>query len=124
MLSMPPARITSACPSIMAWAAYMMAFEPEAHTLFTVVHSTVSGKPAFLGRLPGRGLAQVGRNHVAHNHLLHFRGRHAGLVQSAFQRNGAQLGSRQRRQGPAKRANRRANGGNDDNFFGLHIQEM
>ena len=48
MLSIPPATIISASPKRILCAACAMAFIPLAHTLFTVVAITLSGKPANL----------------------------------------------------------------------------
>src|SRR5438876_7773028 len=45
MLSMPPATITSASPSWMAWAASTTAFSPEPQALFTVKLGTSFGTP-------------------------------------------------------------------------------
>ena len=48
MFSIPPATTISASPAIIACAPCITAFIPEAHTLLTVVHGTLSGKPANL----------------------------------------------------------------------------
>ena len=48
MLSMPPATIQSLSPIIIDSAPSIMAFIPEAQTLFIVVPGTVSGIPANL----------------------------------------------------------------------------
>ncbi len=45
MDSIPPATIISASPALMAWAAIMTDFRPEAHTLFMVVAGTSLGIP-------------------------------------------------------------------------------
>ena len=47
MLSMPPARTSSASPARIAWAASITAFKPEPHTLLTVKAAMESGRPAF-----------------------------------------------------------------------------
>lgn len=46
MLSIPPATTIWLVPSWMVWAAIMVAFIPEEHTLLIVVQTTVSGIPA------------------------------------------------------------------------------
>ncbi len=46
MFSMPPARITSASPAVMAWAARCTAFIPEPQTLLIVMAGVSSGRPA------------------------------------------------------------------------------
>ena len=46
MLSIPPATIISASPSMMFCAAMAMDFIPLAQTLFTVVQITSFGRPA------------------------------------------------------------------------------
>lgn len=45
MLSMPPANMISRSPDLRAWAAIMIDFMPEAHTLLMVVASVDSGQP-------------------------------------------------------------------------------
>lgn len=46
MDSMPPATTISAPPVWICWTPSMTAFKPEAQTLFTVVHTVVSWRPA------------------------------------------------------------------------------
>ena len=46
MLSQPPATTTSCRPSCTLCAPSVTAFMPEAHTLFTVVHTTELESPA------------------------------------------------------------------------------
>ena len=46
MLSQPPATTVSCRPSCMLCAPSMTAFMPDAHTLFTVMHTTELGSPA------------------------------------------------------------------------------
>lgn len=46
MDSMPPATASWLWPVWMDWAASMMAFMPDAQTLFTVVQATDSARPA------------------------------------------------------------------------------
>ncbi len=43
---MPPATTTSVSPDRMACAPRMTAFRPDPHTLPTVVHGTLLGRPA------------------------------------------------------------------------------
>jgi hypothetical protein len=45
MLSNPPAATTRWWPNASDAAAYVTAFIPDAHTLLTVVHTTLSGSP-------------------------------------------------------------------------------
>ncbi|MNF43260.1 hypothetical protein D3C84_243370 [compost metagenome] len=46
MFSIPPAMTMLASPHSILCVAIEIAFIPEAHTLLTVVHCTVSDKPA------------------------------------------------------------------------------
>src|SRR5437899_1847994 len=67
MLSMPPATITSASPSWMAWAASTTAFSPEPQALFTVKLGTSFGtppssaatRPGFAPRPAGRSWPRI-----------------------------------------------------------------
>ena len=47
MFSIPPAITTSLSPKAIDWAACIILFIPDEQTLFTVVHGTSSGIPAF-----------------------------------------------------------------------------
>ena len=67
MFSMPPATTASASPALMAWAAIVIAFIPEAQTLLTVMALVSSGSPAIDAGLTARVLPQPRLEDVAHD---------------------------------------------------------
>jgi hypothetical protein len=77
----------------------------------------VVGQAGVQGGLAGGGLAEVGRQHVAHEYFLDFLRVYPGPGQGALDGLRSQLGGRKSGQYPAKAANGRAYGGHYNYFF-------
>ena len=119
--SSPPASTMSAAPARIWSAAIITALSAEPHILLTVVAGTPCGTPAAERRLARRCLAEVGRQHAAHDHFLHVAGGDAGGLDRGLGGGGAELHRAQRRQDSKKRTDRGAFGGDDDDFWSGHV---
>src|SRR5262249_20596762 len=114
MLSIPPATITSASPSAMAWAASTTAFSPEPQALFTVKLGTSFGTPpSSVATRPGLRPSPR-REHVAEDHLVDLRGLEPGAAHRLADHDAAQPGGGCLRQGAAQRADGGARRAHDD----------
>src|SRR3569833_1298853 len=61
MDSVPPATTIEALPVMMVCAPRMMAFSADAQTLLTVVHTTLSGRPAPMAHWRAGAWPRLGR---------------------------------------------------------------
>ncbi len=75
-----------------ACAASITAFSPEPHTLLTVTAGTASDSPPRERGLPRRGLAETGRDHVAHEAFVDARRIDAGAAHGFADDERAELG--------------------------------
>ena len=108
-------------PTAMPCAASITALSPDPQTLLIVSAATSSSETAAQCRLPGRRLAEAGRDDVAHDAFVDDGGVDAGAGDGFADDDGAELRGGELLQRPEELAGRGSNGGNDD---GVHNSDL
>ena len=118
--SAPPATAASASPSMMAWAAEMMACSPLPHSRFTVSPGVLAGRPPLMAATRPRymSLASVWIT-LPKTALAHVRGFHFGPGDRVAHDCGGEVAGRHGREAAAKFADSGPHAGQDHYFWSL-----